>query len=362
MMKQKNISMYDSFNISNETVKNRLVRSATFEFGADQGRITPRIVEFYRQLAESGSGLIISGMFAVQASASSGPVMVETGYNQYINDLKQVVDVIHKNGSVLFVQLNHAGYKTAKGPGHDRIGVSEMEVTKGVTYQEATPAGIGRIVKAFAVAAQRSKEAGCDGVQIHAGHGYLLNTFLSPYYNHRTDAYGGSIENRTRILFEIYGAIRSAVGESYPVGVKIPCSDGVNPSITPEECVFVCKELEKKGIDMIEVTSGLTMDGGESSFTPFVQNEGQQGRFLAGAVQAANAVSVPVISVAGYRTPDYIEKTLSETPVTAVSLCRPLVREPELPNRWKTNRAKAACISCNRCFMSRGIIACQAEQ
>ncbi|MDR3353746.1 MAG: NADH:flavin oxidoreductase [Synergistaceae bacterium] len=361
-MKQKPISMYDSFEIGNLMIKNRLVRSATFEFGADDGVVTQRIIELYRQLAEGGSGLIITGMYAVLSSARSSPVMVETTYDGYVDDMKRIVDIVHENGSLLFVQLNHTGYKTAKSPGYDRIGVSEQEIAEGYTYLEATPDDIKRIAEAFGKAAKRCKEAGCDGVQIHGSHGYLINTFLSPYYNQRTDAYGGPIENRARILFEIYDEIRNAVDNNFPVSVKIPFSDRVSPSIMPDECVYVCRELEKRGIDMIEVTSGLTMDGGGSSFSPFVKDESQEGSFLAGAAQLANAVGIPIVSVCGYRTPDFIEKALNETAVAAVSLCRPLVREPALSNRWKSDRTKAACISCNRCFMSKGIIACQAEK
>jgi 2,4-dienoyl-CoA reductase-like NADH-dependent reductase (Old Yellow Enzyme family) len=300
-------------------------------------------------------------MQAVLSGGKSSLVMVETTYEHYLDDMKQIADVVHENGSLIFVQLNHAGYKTAKSPGYDRLGVSEQEVTEGYIYHEATPDEIKGIAEAFGDSAKRCKEAGCDGVQIHAGHSYLLNTFLSPYYNHRTDSYGGPIENRARILFEVYSAVRNAVGNDYPVSVKIPFSDRVSPSITPEECLYVCKELEKNGIDMIEVTSGLTMDGGESSFTPFAKGD-DEGNFLDGAVQITNAVSVPVVSVCGYRTPDFIEQTLNETPITAISLCRPLIREPNLPNRWKTDRTKATCISCNQCYKSSGIIACQVKK
>lgn len=360
-MNPKTISMYDPFKIGNLVIKNRLVRSATFEFAADNGRITKKIIELYRQLAEGGSGLIISGMQTVMPSASSGPAMVETTYDNYIGDMKQIADVVHANESMLFVQLNHSGYKTAQIPGYDRIGVSELKTTDGYTYLEATPDDIKQIAKAFGKSAKRCKEAGCDGVQIHAGHGYLLNTFLAPYYNHRTDAYSGAIENRARILFEVYDEIRNMAGNNFPVSVKLHFSDGVSPSITPSECIYVCKELEKRGIDMIEVSSGVTMDGGNTSFTPFMQ-EAQEGSFLAGAAQFANAVSVPIVSVCGYRTPDFIEKALNETSVAAVSLCRPLVREPNLPNRWQSDREKAYCISCNQCFKSSGIIACQVEK
>ncbi len=359
MMEQRADSMYSPFRIGNLTVGNRLVRSATFEFAADDGRITPKMVDLYRRLAEGGSGLIISGMQAVSSSARSGPVMVETTYDRYVEDMKRVANVVHENGGLLFVQLNHAGQKTPDLPGYDRLGVSELAVSEDLVYHQATPDEIKAIAEAFGQAASRCREAGCDGVQIHAGHGYLLNTFLAPYYNHRTDEYGGPIENRARILFEVYDATRKAVGNAYPVSVKIPFSDGVSPSIRPEECVYACQELEKRGIDMIEVTSGLTLDGGESSFTPFVKSEGN---FLAGADQVANAVKIPVVSVCGFRTPDFIEKTLAETAVAAVSLCRPLIREPDLPNRWKADRSKATCVSCNQCFKSSGLIACQVEK
>ena len=359
MMKKKTIGMYDPFPIGNLTIKNRLIRSATFEFAADNGRITPQMIELYRELAAGGSGLIISGMQAVMPSGGIGPVMVQTTYDRYVDDMKQLVDIIHKNGSRLFVQLNHAGYKTATLPGYDQIGVSELEVSEGCTYQEATPEEIKKIAEAFGKAAKRCQDAGCDGVQIHAAHGYLISTFLSPYYNHRTDAYGGSIENRSRILFEVYDAVRNEVGNNYPVSVKLHFSDRVSPSITPDECLYVCKELAARGIDMIEVSSGLAIAGNnESTSTPLIKGS-QEGNFLAGAAQLAATVSVPIVSVCGYRTPDFIEKALNETPVTAVSLCRPLVREPNLPNRWIADRTRAVCVSCNKCFKSSGIIACQ---
>jgi len=354
-------SIYSPFKIAGLTVKNRLVRSATFEFAADDGRITPKIIELYSRLAEGGSGLIISGMFAISSGARVGPIMVETTYDGYVDDLKRLVDVVHAKDSLFFVQLNHAGHKTPGLPGYESLGVSQITGPDGGVHHEASPEEIRGLAEAFGRAAKRCQEAGCDGVQIHGGHGYLINTFLSPHYNHRTDAYGGPIENRARILFEVYDEVRQAVGPGYPVGLKIPFSDGVSPSIQPEECVYVCQELEKKGIDMIEITAGLTMDGSETSFTPFIKNNAE-GPFLPGAVQVTKAVGVPVVSVCGFRTPDFIEKALAGTAVAAVSLCRPLIREPNLPNRWKSDRSKATCVSCNKCFKSSGLIACQVDR
>lgn len=282
--------MYDSFKIGGLVVKNRLLRSATFEFGAADGRITQEMIRHYRSHVAGGSGLMITGMHAVSAGGRSNPAMAETTYDGYVEDMRQAADAVHENGSLLFVQLNHAGYKTAQGPGYDCIGVSQKQVDPARNFREADVAEIGKIAVDFGEAARRCQEAGCDGVQIHAGHGYLLNTFLSPYYNRRRDAYGGPIENRARILFQAYNAVRSAVGKDFPVGIKIPFSDRVTPSISPDDSLYVCKELERQGIDMIEITAGLTIDGGAFSFTPSVQQEDQEASFLAGAAQIAHAL------------------------------------------------------------------------
>jgi 2,4-dienoyl-CoA reductase-like NADH-dependent reductase (Old Yellow Enzyme family) len=354
--------MYSPFKIGGLEIKNRLVRSATFEYGAEEGRITPRIVDLYRQLAEGGVGLIITGMVAVRPQAGTGSVMVNAAYEGFADDMRQVSKAAHESGSKLFVQLNHAGYRTAQAPFYDRIGVSPLDAGNGVAYHEATPDELKELGEAFGKAAKRCQEAGCDGVQIHAAHGFLLSTFLSPYYNLRTDAYGGPIENRARVLFEVYEAIRAKTGDGYPIGVKLHFSDRVSPSITPEESLHVCRELEKRGIGMIEVSSGIFVKGQKDSVPTPPVPDGQEGNFLSGAKQIAEAVNVPVISVCGYRTPDFIEKTLAGTSIAAVSLCRPLVREPGLPNRWKTDRSKATCVSCSRCFLSKGIIACQKDK
>ena len=358
-MASKAITMYTAFNIGNLTIKNRLVRSAIYEFGAEQGQITPRIKTFYQELAAGGSGLIITGMHSVAPGAGIGPAMVSAAADDYVEQMRQIAEQVHSYGSRIFVQLNHAGYRTDWRHGYDCFGVMERAVAEDCTYHAMSAAEIKAVAQAFAIAAQKCQAAGCDGVQIHAAHGFLLNTFLSPYFNQRTDDYGGAITNRARFLLMVYQHIRTAVGDDYPISVKIPFSDKVTPSITAEESIWLCQQLAAQGIDMIEVSSGITMDGGESSFTPLLNADAPEGSFLAGAAQLAASVPVPVISVCGYRTPDFIEQTLQETPVTAISLGRPLICEPDLPLRWQSDRRRAACVSCNRCYKSQGLIACQ---
>lgn len=355
--------MYTSFRLGDMEIPNRLIASAMFEYGADHGRITDKIKKHYERLAEGGAGLIITGMQAVCAAGSVAPVMVNTEYDGYVRDMKAIADAVHERGGRLIVQLQHCGGKTCQAEGYDRFAVCETKVSETCRYHEATKEELQRTAAAFGASALRCKEAGADGVQIHGAHGYLINTFLSPSTNFRTDEYGGGIENRARLLFEIYDAVRQAVGKDYIVGVKFPFADLKEPSIRPEESLFACRELEKRGIDFLEVSAGMVMDLSPASFTPAIRME-NQAPFLKYASLAAEEVSVPVISVCGYRTPEAVEEALAKTKIAAVSFGRPFVREPDLPKWWKTDRGPAKCVSCNGCSRSfaDGILTCQMEK
>ena len=243
-MEKEKISMYDPFTVGDVTVPNRLIRSATFEYGAKDGKMTEEMIELYRKLAQGGVGLIVTGMQAVLSSGVNGPHMIQTSYDGYAEDMGRMAEAVHKEGSRIFVQLNHAGYKTDWKNGCDRLGVTGREVEPGCVYHEATEEEIARIVQGFAQSAKRCKEAGCDGVQIHGAHGYLISTFLSPATNKREDGYGGDIEGRGRLLLETYDAVRAAVGDDYPIAVKLPYADRIEPSIQPEESLWVFIQLE----------------------------------------------------------------------------------------------------------------------
>lgn len=356
-MEQK---MYQSFKIGKVNIKNRLVKSAMFEFAANNGRITESVIQLYKDAADGGAGLIITGMQSVTAGGGNSPMMIQTTYNSYVEDMSKIVSAVHQAGSKMFVQLQHAGHRTFWKGGYDTFAVSDIPVTEDFSYHEATIEEINDLVKSYGLAAKKCKDAGCDGIQIHAAHGFLVNSFLSPAMNKRTDSYGGGIENRARLLLEIYRSIRDFVGAEYPIGVKLPYDDLNGESSSPEEILWVAKELEKEGIDMIEVSSGMLIDGSNSSFTPFMKSDSKEGHFLNGAEILADKLHIPIISVCGYRTPDFINHTLENTKVAAVSFGRALVCEPDLPARWKIDSSRAKCISCNRCYGSteKGIITC----
>ena len=342
---------FESFQIGGLKIKNRLVASAMFEYAADNGKITETFLNHYRKLAQGGWGLIITGMQAVSASGAIAPIMINAAYPDYVSDMKKVAAEVHSSGAKIFVQLQHAGARTFPAEGYDKFSVDD-----------ATAEQLDTVIKNFGKAAANCKAAGVDGVQIHAAHGFLINSFLSPSTNHRADKFGGSIENRARLLFEIYDSIRAGVGENFIVGVKFPFSDLIEQSITPEESLNVCAELERRGLDFIEISSGLVMDESKVSFTPRIgKNEAP---FLESAKLAADNLKIPVVSVCGYRTPDFIEKVLNETKIAAVSFGRPTVREPDLPNRWRVDKSRAKCISCNKCkdSVADGVITCQVEK
>lgn len=354
--------MCTPFSIGGCAVKNRLVASAMFEYGADEGHISERIIERYRQLAEGGAGLIITGMHAVTAAASLGPIMVNAAYDSYEDDLARLAEVAHANGAKLFVQLQHCGGSTAHAEGYDHFYASPKTADDGTIYHEATAEELAGVARAFGEAAARCRRAGVDGVQVHAAHGFLINAFLSSTTNRRTDAYGGAIENRARLLFEVVEAIRTAAGPDYPLAVKFPFSDLRAGGTASEESLWVCEQLEQRGVDMIEVSSGMVMDGTAASFTPTLKR-GAEPPFLQSAERVAARVRMPVVSVCGHRDPDVIDAALARGRVAAVSFGRPLVREPDLPRRWRRDRTPAACASCNRCCASfaDGIITCHAR-
>jgi 2,4-dienoyl-CoA reductase-like NADH-dependent reductase (Old Yellow Enzyme family) len=212
---------------------------------------------------------------------------------------------------------------------------------------------IRAVTQDFVNAALLCKEAGVDGVQLHAAHGYLLSQFLSPCYNTRTDAYGGSIENRARLLFEVYDAVRAAVGDDYPIFIKINASDLEDGGLTEAESTWVCQQLDARGIDAVELSSGVGLSR-NSRPSPKIPDEEAEGCFAAPAQALAEVIGAPVISVGGYRTPAIIERFLNEGNIAAIALCRPLIREPALAARWQAgDTRKADCISCSKCFIPR---------
>lgn len=350
-------TLFEPVKISQLTLKNRVVRSATLEYcGNEEGRMTEELASIYKRLAEGGVGAIITGMIGINGESRILPAMIKAYDDAFVGDYRPVCNLVHVRGSKLIAQIAHCGAKVARtDDGAQPVGPSESVLPSGTVVRALTKEGIGKIVGDFADAAAACKEAGFDGVQIHGAHGYLLSQFLSPTFNKRTDEYGGPIEDRARIVFEVYRAIRDAVGEDYPVWIKINGEDFTVDGMTPEESLWVCQELEQMGIDAIEVSGGVGTDPA-SRPSRAIQTEEDEGSFVETAERIAQAVKSPVICVGGFRTLSKIEQVLNERNFAAVALCRPLICEPDLIERWRDGQAeKSRCISCNKCFTPDGL-------
>ncbi len=342
-------NLFETVDLGGVICKNRLVRSATFEAGgASRGVITPVLKSIYQDLADGGIGAIITGTMCVNQTGAFSRGMVQVQDPAFPAAFSEIAQMLHSKDCRLIAQINHAGSRTNPKmlpEGMLPLAPSDSEKTQALTVEQ-----IQEIVHDFGVCAKICKDAGADAVQLHAAHGYLASEFLSPYFNRRTDAYGGSIENRARFLFEIYDAARAAVGPDYPLWVKINYIDLTDPGMTEEEFQWVCRELSKRGINAIEVSSGLSETRDSKSFRA-VPNEAAEAYNAQAAVDLAEMIDTPIISVGGYRTPSIMNKWLNAGKIAAISLSRPLILDPGLPARWQAgSNEKPKCISCNKCF------------
>lgn len=333
-------------------LRNRFIRSATFEYALDETEtFSDKLLPMYEKLADNGVGAIITGMIGVDENSRALPSMIKAYGSTFVSEFIKLAERVHGLGAKLIIQINHCGQKAGHiDNGGLPFGPCDLETPQGKKVRGMNYDEIHSIVTRFAEAAVRCKQAGADAVQIHAAHGYLLSEFLNPYFNKRTDVYGGNIEGRAKLVFEVYDAVRSAVGANYPVWIKINCKDLTEPSISPEDFLWVCRELDKRGIDAIEVSGGASVTA-QSTCSPLIKKEKDEGYFGSEALRVAEMASASVISVCGYRTPSVLEQWLNKGKIEAISLCRPLISEPHLIDRWKQgDTRKARCISCSQCF------------
>jgi len=346
--------LFDETEINGMTIQNRFVRSATWEgMSSDQGRCSDELVEFTVDLARGGVGLIVMGHTYVQENGKAGPRQTGIYEDGLMDPLRSIPEEVHKYGSKVALQLSHSGGNTSQEwMPLPIIGPSSFINRFENKVKEMTLKEIAEVVNAFGKAARRCVKAGFDAIQIHSAHGYLNNQFLSPYWNKRNDAYGGPIENRARLLFEITQRVREEVGNKVPLLVKINGEDFVEGGLNLSDTIWVCKKLPTLGIDAIEVSGGCR-DAGED-LTPIrkgIKKADQEAYFIKEASSIKEAVSVPVILVGGIRSFEVAEQVVQDGKADYIALSRPLIREPQLIQRWRSgDRSKAKCLSDNKCL------------
>jgi 2,4-dienoyl-CoA reductase-like NADH-dependent reductase (Old Yellow Enzyme family) len=341
--------------INGMRVKNRFVRSATGEGMAQaDGSASDRLEATLKALAVGEVGLVISSHAYVEkrGQARAGQLGVHTpGMEAGIARLARAV---HAYGGRFVVQLAHAGNRAdAAVTGEPVLGPSVPETADAPRCRAMVADDLARVEAAFGAAAALCRDAGADGVQIHAAHGYCLSQFLSPHVNRRTGAYGGSLANRARLLLEVLGAIRGRIGRDFPVLAKINSDDFIEGGLTAAESVQVVRWLEAAGLDGVELSGGVFESGKLNFSRPgriAIPEDEAWYRETARAVKAAG-VTMPVILVGGIRSLGTAEDLVASGDADMVALSRPLIREPGLIARWLAgDTAPAACINDNLCF------------
>lgn len=337
------------------TLANRFVRSATWAgMATDSGAATAALTAKLAELAAGKVGLILTGHAYVAPAGQAGPWQLGAYSEDLLTGLEQMTAAVHAAGGRIFLQLAHAGAHAATQlSGLSAWGPSPMEGRHGGVCREMTPADIAQVVAALARAARLARKAGFDGVQVHAAHGYLLSQFLAPASNRRTDAYGGSAERRARIVREAVAAVRAAVGDDYPVIIKVNCDDFADTGWDVDALLDLARRLDGDGLDAFEMSGGRVVNPPRTRSSRIVhpKSPSQEAYYRDAARRFKQAVDAPLILVGGIRSIETSEALLAEGTADFIALSRPLIAEPALVARWQAgDRRPAVCISCNECY------------
>lgn len=384
--------LFTPIRIGNLTLPGRFAKSATLETRCtDEGFVTDSMVEYYEQIARGGTPLLITGnaYFDLYGKAANGQLGIDR--DEQVPGLRRLTDAVRRHGARIFLQIYHAGRQAVpKFVGRDdAIAPSAVyEPTLGVRARAMTRDEIREAIAGFARGAERAQQAGFDGLQIHAAHGYLISGFLTPHTNRRSDGYGGAFDNRVRFLVEVYRAIRERVGAQFPILLKLNGSDDLplRKGLKTADLVQVAHRLEGEGVDGVEITaghyeSGLTFERGRwNGFFRTMTTVGLGRRFpwyhrgavrllaplldrglnrIAGYSEGFNlryaklfkqALSIPVICVGGFVHREAMERAIASGDCDMVAVARALLADPYLYRHMQNGIAGPQCDFCNACY------------
>lgn len=359
--------------IGHVEIRNRFIRSATGEGMADRdGFITDRYRDFHLNLARGGVGLIFTGHCYVHPRGRYREGMTGLDRDDHVSRLRHLTDAIHAEGARIFAQLNHAG-NNSRLSGIEPVAPSAIpNPYTGRISRAAGKEDIASVIHAFGEAARRVQVAGFDGVHLHASHGYLISQFLSPYSNQREDDWGGPLNNRQRFLLSVVRVMRDAVGDEFPITVKLGVRDLVAGGLSLEDGLATAAALDVAGVDAIEVSAGLTSRATPSAwryagvsrrralsdklFHRVLAKPRPEAYFLEETRRVRQRVKCRVIIVGGLRSVETMESVISEGIADFISLARPFIREPDLVRKIEQGkRGFVDCTSCNICDQHQGV-------
>ena len=358
-------------------LKNRIIKSATFEGAAPKGAVTDALIEFHRRVAAGGVAMTTVAYVAVSPEGRTDRHCVLLS-DAVLPGLRRLTDAVHGAGAAASAQIGHAG-PVANGRSNrmPSLAPTRRMAPTGQLTRAATDQDIERITGEYAQGARIAVEAGFDCIEVHLGHNYLLSAFLSPKLNRRTDRWGGSLANRARFPLQVVNAVREAAGDRVAVTAKLNMADGVVGGFWLEESIEFARMLESDGVlDALELTGGSSLSNpmylfrGEAPLREFgatlppplrlgFRTVGshflkaypfEEAYFLPYARQFLDALSMPLILLGGVNRLETVESALAEG-FSFVAMARALLREPDLIRRWeKGSDDEGLCIHCNKCM------------
>jgi 2,4-dienoyl-CoA reductase-like NADH-dependent reductase (Old Yellow Enzyme family) len=388
---KKQSKVFTPGKIGNLQLRNRIIRSGCFEGMCPHATPSDALIEHHRKVAAGGIGMTT---VAYCAASKDG---VAFGHEMWMREeiipiLKRLTDAVHKEGAAASIQIGHCGFfanksvigKTPIGPSR-KFCLFRYSICRAMNEDD-----MNRVREDFGKAAKMAIKAGFDAIEIHAGHGYLLSQFLSPWTNCRKDQYGGSLENRLRFPASVIKHVRQAVGPGYPILIKMNCEDGFKGGLTLDEAVQVAKRFEAEGASALVPSCGFTartsfyMMRGQVPIMEYVKSEKnlftKMGMAMFGRIMVKehpfkemflfdqakrikDAVKIPVAYIGGVCSVDNMEKAMKEG-FEFVQIGRATVRDPNVVKKMQSGEITAIdCDHCNRCvaeMAAKGVV-CSSE-
>lgn len=310
-------------------LKNRMVKAPmTDSLGNGAGNPTATQLRLYERWAQGGAALSMIGEVQVDPRFPENPGNLVLGAHSDQESLRSLAQRAQIDGAHLWPQIGHAGARahlsvcTPKGPS-----ALDME---GLQCSGMTTEEVEELPAMYARSAAHAKDAGFSGIQIHAGHGWLLSQFLSPLFNHRSDGYGGSVEARSRIVLAVIQAVRRAVGPSYPVGIRINSTDKMEGGLTEDDALKVVRLLDQTSLDLIDLSGGTYFPGAKAA-----SDSSSPGPYFVEFARRAKSVTcVPVMATGGFKKREQAIDAVASGAVDMVGLARAMALDPQLGNTW----------------------------
>ncbi len=346
--------LFSPFSIGTLGMKNRIVMPPmATHYATPEGFATERQIAYYVERARGGVGYITVEHTGILQQGKASPKMLMIRSDEHASKIEKLIEAVHRTGGKIVVQINHAGRQTSSTVTESPIvGPSPIPCPARTEIpQELSVTEIQEITEAFTAAAQRVKNAGADGVELHMAHGYLICSFLSPFSNRRRDQYGGDIQGRVRFATEVLKSVRNRVGQEFPIICRLSGDEYVKGGLRIEETKQIAQILEKEGADALHI-SACNAASGYLNQPPYYVEEGV---FVHLAQAIKSVVSIPVITVGRIRNPVMADQILGDGKADLVSMGRALISDPYMPEKAKEGRLEEIipCISCNRCIQTQ---------